>query len=157
MAAVLAASPLTTGDTELEARLERVGATPTDEARLDKNRSDRAGTVLERSVATERLAIAEARAANPTLTGNEKYLADVDALAAKNALIVADQRLAALQLEAIQITNDMGDEIREAFDLDTLAGKLRASAYAVELLGEALQEDAFIVRKGRLSRPSTGG
>lgn len=141
MAAVLAASPLTTGDTELDARLERVGATPTDEARLDKNRSERAGTVLERSVAAERLAIAEARAANPTLTGNEKYLADVDALAAKNALIVADQRLAALQLEAIQITNDMGDEIREAFDLDTLAGKLRASAYAVELLGEALQDN----------------
>jgi len=141
MAAVLAATPLTTGDTELDARLERVGATPTDEARLEKNRADRAGTVLERSVATERLAIAEARAANPTLTGNEKYLADVDALAAKNALIVADQRLAALQLEAIQITNDMGDEIREAFDLDTLAGKLRASAYAVELLGEALQDN----------------
>lgn len=141
MAAALAASPLTTGDANLDARLERVGATPTDEARLGKNRAEYRGAGLERSVAAERLAIAQARAANPTLQGQEKYLADVDVLAAKNALITADQRLAALQLEAIQITNDMGDEVREAFDLDTLVGKLRSSAYAVELLGEALQDN----------------
>lgn len=141
MAAELAASPLTSGDTRLDAKLERVGGSPDDATRLAKNRTDREGAGLERSVYAERLAIAQTRAADPSLQGQEKYLADVDVLAAKNALIAADQRLAALQLEAIQITNDMGDEVREAFDLDTLVGKLRGSAYAVELLGEALQDN----------------